>query len=279
MAIDYLEERYIGFITDYAFKRFFGTEANKDLLIDFLNSILDEKIVDLTYKNSECLPERPVDRKAVFDVYCTNEKNEHFIVEMQNARQAYFKDRTIYYSSFPIQNQSHRGGWDYRLEKVYSVNIMNFKFDDSSNDSHYRTDAKIVNLRTNKVFYDKLHFVYIELPKFNKQINELSNQFEKWIYAIKYLSSFKNQPPELSGKVFERLFQIAEIASFTKQEAFEFEESLKEFRDYINTLNTRYEEGKLEEKLSNAQNLKNLGVSYDIISKATGLSIEEIEKL
>jgi len=294
MAIDNLIERYIGFITDFAFKRFFGTDANKDLLIDFLNSLLEgkEKILDLTYKNGECLPEKPVDRKAVFDVYCTTDTGDHFIVEMQNAKQAYFKDRTVYYSTFPIQQQSKKGDWDYKLDRVYSVNIMNFKFDEKSDsqdkdkpkdDEPYRTDAKIVNLKTNKVFYDKLHFVYIELPKFHKKANELKTQLDRWIYAIKYLSEFKNQPPELAGKVFDRLFQIAEIASFTEQEAFEFEESLKEFRDYNNTIKTSFmegiEKGERETNLKNAKRMRDKGYSLEDISEITGLSIEEIEYL
>ena len=110
MAIDDLIERYANFYTDFAFKKLFGTEANKDLLVSFLNSLLDgkEKITDLTYLNSENLGSTEYDRKAVFDVYCENEKGEKFLIEMQKAEQQFFKDRSVFYSTFLIRTRQRR---------------------------------------------------------------------------------------------------------------------------------------------------------------------------
>lgn len=99
------QERFINPFTDFGFKKLFVTEFNKELLIDFLNQVLGdrERIHDLTYLNTENLGSTATDRKAIFDLYCENEKGERFIIEMQNVEQQYFKDRSIFYSTFPIQ--------------------------------------------------------------------------------------------------------------------------------------------------------------------------------
>ena len=104
---DDTKERYINPYTDFGFKKLFGTEMNKDLLISFLNALFqDEQVIkDVKYLNSEKLGEGYGDRKAIFDVYCENEDGEKFIVEMKKVEQRYFKDRSVFYSTFPIQKE------------------------------------------------------------------------------------------------------------------------------------------------------------------------------
>ncbi|SFF62476.1 Rpn family recombination-promoting nuclease/putative transposase, partial [Thermoflexibacter ruber] len=127
-----IAQKYINPFTDFGFKKIFGEEANKDLLIDFLNELLTDKgkIIDLTYLKSEHLGTTDLDRKAIFDLYCENEKGEKFIVEMQRAKQDFFKDRSLYYATFPIQEQAKRGDWNYQLKGVYSIAITDFLIDD-----------------------------------------------------------------------------------------------------------------------------------------------------
>ena len=112
-----LSDRYVNPYTDFGFKKLFGTEMNKDLLISFINSLLsgEEVITDLTYLNTEHLGTSEADRKAVFDVYCENNRGEKILVEMQRGEQRYFKDRSIYYASFPIREQGKKGEWNYEL--------------------------------------------------------------------------------------------------------------------------------------------------------------------
>ena len=100
-----IKEKYINPFTDFGFKKLFGSEFNKDLLIDFLNQVLGdrEQIKDLTYLNTGKLGKTQNDRKAIFDLYCENEKGDRFIIELQNVAQLYFKDRSIFYATFPIQ--------------------------------------------------------------------------------------------------------------------------------------------------------------------------------
>jgi len=107
-----VKERYINPFTDFGFKKLFGTELNKDLLIDFLNEVVlpqNKKIADLKYRSNEHMGQTELDRKAIFDLYCMSSNGERFIVEMQKAKQNYFKDRSVFYSTFPIQEQAQTG--------------------------------------------------------------------------------------------------------------------------------------------------------------------------
>jgi len=111
-----LTEKYVNPFTDFGFKKLFGTEPNKDILIDFLNQLLPQyhQIKELTYLNNENLGRGELDRKAIFDLYCLSHSGERFIVEMQKAKQNYFKDRSVYYSTFPIQDQAQKGSWNFK---------------------------------------------------------------------------------------------------------------------------------------------------------------------
>ena len=242
------QERYANFYTDFAFKKLFGTEVNKSLLISFLNSPFDgeEVITDLTYLNAEQLGVGYTDRKAVFDVYCENEKGERFVVEMQKARQEYFKDRSVFYSTFPIRDYAEKGQWDYRLGKVYCIGILNFTFndDEAENDpTRYRHTVMLTDQETKKVFYDKLTFIYLEMPKFVKTEAELLTLNDKWLYAMRHLATLFDRPQALQEVVFERFFEQAEIARFTPTELSEYEASLKDFRDMFSVMNTAKNEG------------------------------------
>lgn len=245
MALSSLDERYINFYTDFAFKKLFGTEVNKDLLISFLNSMFDGKEVirDLTYLNSEQLGTGELDRKAVFDVYCENEKGEKFLVEMQKAEQQFFKDRSVFYSTFPIRDQAVRGNsWDYNLKTVYTIGILNFCFDDTDPE-YFHHEVKLIDTKTGKVFFDKLVYVYLEMPKFTKTETELTTLFDKWLYAIRHLATLFERPAALQEKVFQRLFEVAEIAKFNRQERLGYEESLKIYRDWYSIMTTAEKKG------------------------------------
>ncbi len=276
--------RYINPLTDFGFKKLFGTEPNKELLIDFLNQILPErhKIKDLNYSRNEHLGSNDLDRKAIFDLYCIGESGERFIVEIQKAKQNYFKDRSIYYSSFPIQEQAQKGDWDYQLEPVYTVGILDFIFDEDKESDEIIHFVELKNQR-NEVFYDKLKFIYIELPKFKKQEAELETHFDKWLYVFRHLADLQNRPQKLQDKVFEKLFESAEIAKFSKEEREAYEESLKYYRDIKNVVDTSKQEGiiegKIEEKIEIARIMKKEGESIEKIMKYTNLTRAEIEKL
>jgi len=274
--------RYVNPYTDFGFKLLFGTPVNKDLLIGFLNALFrgEQEITDVTYLNAEQLGRAEWDRKAVFDVYCENVKGERFIVEMQKARQKYFKDRSVFYSTFPIREQAKVGDWDYELKSVYTVGVLNFVFDEDKDDEeYYHHEVKLMDVGRKEVFYEKLTFIYLEMPKFRKREDELETLFDKWMFVLKNLATLLDRPAALQERVFKRLFETAEIARFSESEMRDYEESLKNLRDLGNVLNTAKEEGRKEKTLEIARNLLQAGIAEDVVAATTGLSVEEIQNL
>lgn len=276
------KERYINPFTDFGFKKLFGTEFNKELLIDFLNQVLGEReqIQHLKYLNTENLGNTETDRKAIFDLYCENEKGEKFIIELQNVKQQYFKDRSIFYSTFPVQSQAPKGiEWDYYLKAVYTIGILNFSFPDQSEQERYLREVQLIDKETHEVFYDKLTFIYLEMPKFRKGENELVSHFDKWMYVLKNLHQLQSKPIKLQEKVFEKLFSEAEVAKLNPEDMKAYEESLKTYRDNYSVIETAKKEGKHEGKIEVAKRLKQRGIDIQTIVETTGLAIEEIAKL
>lgn len=286
------EDRYVNPYTDFGFKMLFGTEMNKELLISFINSLLGGKEVirDLKYLNSEHLGTSERDRRAVFDVYCENEQGEKILIEMQKAEQQFFKDRSLYYSTFPIREQGRKGEWNYELKAVYVISVLNFTFDDSDSE-YYHHKVQLMDVHTGKIFYDKLTFVYLEMPKFMKSENELETMFDKWLFVLRNLSRLMQRPAALQERVFVKLFETAEIAKFTKEQYEEYEESLKVYRDWKNTIDTAVNkaenkgraegraEGEKQKQIEIAFNMKNRGMGIDVISEVTGLSEYELKEL
>lgn len=294
-----IRERYIDPYTDFGFKKLFGTELNKDLLISFLNALFNDakrEIKDVQYLNAEQLGDGYGDRRAVFDVYCMTEDGSRFIVEMQKAEQEYFKDRSVYYATAPIREQAPKGQWDYHLEDVYTIGVLNFTFpDDEYPADSYIHEVKLKDTHDNHVFYDKLTFVYLEMPKFNKREDELETMFDKWMFALRNLSRLLERPQALQERIFKRLFDQAEIAQFSPAERREYAESVKDYWDYYSTMKTAHKKGKAEGlaegeakgraegehkmAIETARKMKADGIPADVITKYTDLSVEEIEAL
>lgn len=290
-----IEERYISLLTDFGFKRIFGTAINKDLLICFLNSLFHGKQVvkDVMYLNSENVGDVYTDRKAIFDVYCEGENGEKFIVEMQNAYQSYFKDRSLFYSTFPIREQAPKGkDWDFKLNHVYTIALLNFNMNDEAFDKEkIRHHVQLCDTATHKVFYDKLEFIYVEIAKFDKGLDELETLYDKWLFALKNLYKLEERPKALRDKVFDRLFEEAEIAKFTPRELREYEASKLAYRDIKNSIDTAEKEGfkkgvekgiergELQKALNIARKLKAKGMSIEEIMDFTDLTKEQIERI
>ena len=285
-----VRERYINFYTDYAFKKLFGTAANKDLLIDFLNALFNgqECITDLSYLNSEQLGGTESDRKAFFDVYCTNDQGDHFIVEMQQNSQKHFIDRTLYYTSFDVNQQGEQGEWDYRLNKLYVISILNFVFD-HKNPEYFHHEVLLMDKNLKEVFYDKWKLIYLEMPKFTKKEDELETQFEKWLYAIGNLYRLEERPASLKGEIFRRLFEQAEVTKFTRTERMQYILSRKQMWDEYSKMKSQLEKGREEgeaiglgkgrllERLQMARKLKAMDTPLETIVQVTGLTEEEIK--
>jgi predicted transposase/invertase (TIGR01784 family) len=290
-----IRDKYIDPFTDFGFKHIFGTEENKKFLISFLNDLLDisDKIVDIEYRNLEKLGLNIVDRKAIFDVYCTDEKGDNFIVELQRSAQRYFKDRSVYYTSFPIQEQSKKGDWDYRLSKIYFIGILEFAFDDlrlkkNREDNKYLTKVQLYDCDEKEVFYDKLTYYYLEMPKFRKTEEELSSHLDYWLYYLNNLADTTKIPEILKqDELIEEAFSVAEFLALDKDEQFEYQQDLKARWDNKACLDFAketamekgMEKGEKKAKIKIAKNLLLANMDIKFISETTGLDQKTIEGL
>ena len=270
--------RYINPYTDYGFKYLFGTEPNKELTLDFVNALLQgrEVIKSLTLIPSEQLGDTEDDRRAVFDVYCENEKGDKIIIEMQKAEQQWFMDRSVYYSSFPIRSQGEKGKWLFGLKAVYTIGILNFVFDEDKDDeTYYHHVVQLMDVNKKEVFYDKLTYIYLEMPKFRKTEDELVDMTDKWLYALKNLPRLLERPKALQDRIFKKFFDVAEIANLSKEEYVKYLESEKVYYDNDGAIRTAEAKGRAKERLANAKALLGNGVPLEVIVKSLQLTDDE----
>ena len=219
---------FIDPLTDYGFKYLFGREPCKDLLIDFLNELFKGRkvIADLTYNKNERSGTGAKSRKMIFDLTCTGNDGEQFIIEVQRIHQEYFKDRALYYSSRLIHDQAPQGGkWDYSLKEVYFIGVMDSVLEDSDK-KEYLHNVRLAYEKSGKEFYKKLGYIFIEIPKFTKTENELKTGVDKWLYLLKNLSRLQKIPVILDTRIFSKLFQIAKVSNLNKEEYMKYEKDL-----------------------------------------------------
>lgn len=306
-----MRAKYVNPFTDFGFKKIFGEEASKPQLIDFLNALLPpiNKIKDLSFKNTEQLGQTEADRKAVYDIYCEAENGQKFIVELQKAKQNYFRERTIYYSTFPIREQAEKGNWNYNLSAVFCIGILDFTFDDYLASEYKDEVLHTIKLKNQhgRVFYDKLTYIYLEMPNFHKSESELETRLDKWLYFIKNLEDFQQIPTIFKENVFVEAFEKAAIANFRQAELDSYEASLKIFRDnkavFDYAKETAYNEGREEGMakgreegiakgieqgieqgrkdalIEMAKAMKLKGLPVQTIAELTGLSAQEINQI
>lgn len=286
-------KKYIDPLTDFGFKRLFGSEPNKDLLIDFLNGVFRGRkhIADLVYNKNEHPGETVNEGGAIFDLTCTGNDGEQFIIEVQRGKQGNFKQRAIFYTSRLVTEQAPKGKrseWAYNVKEVYLIALLeDFSLDNIESDGGFLHDICLSNRETGKVFYEGLGYIFIELIKFVKTEAELDTDLDKWLYVLKNTSSMNKIPVYLRKPIFEKLFNIAEYSNLTKEEKTMYDTSLKRKWDNKAVLDYAVneaakeaaKEAKQEEKMEIAREMKMDGISVEQIAKFTKLSIEKIEKL
>jgi len=221
-----MKEKYINLFTDFGFKKVFGEEASKEHLICFLNTLLPAKhqIHDLQFSNPENQGAGQLDRKAVFDLNCVSTSGEYFLVELQKAKQNFFKDRSVFYATFPIQQQAERGEWNFELVAVYSIGILDFVFDDDTPKDEVVHQVQLKN-QHNQLFYDKLTFLYLTLPNFKKTEEELETDQDKWFFLFRHLHELDEIPPRLRERIYLSIFEKAKIARFDPEERQAYEKA------------------------------------------------------
>lgn len=286
--------RYIDPLTDWGFKRLFGSEPNKEILIAFLNDLFagEKVITDLIYGPTEHNGRESSTKRVIFDLYCTGSGGEKFIVEMQRGRQDFFRERSVFYVSRIISDQLPAGNehFGYDIPEIYFIAILEFRMD-SEPSEQYLHDICLMDRSTKRIFYKKLNYKFIELVNFDKTEEELETDVEKWTFMLKNMSHLNEIPRYFSKRVFQKIFQIAEINNLTPEERDMYEASLKEKWDYENVLASalreegekKYAEGKLEgdleAKLRIAGEMKAAGIPLSQIARFTELPVEKIRML
>ena len=304
---------------DFMFKRLFGSEANKDVLIGFLNMILaDVEIVDVDFIPTEHLGLTKEDRKSVFDISCECEDGSRLIIEMQRGYQKHFRKRAVFYTSYPINEQGRKAReeyirdhgckddgedfrWDFDLKPVTVVALLNFKFDHDSlwPDERYHSSYRLREDVTGEIMTDVVRYVFLELARFRKSPDEIETRFDKWMYLLCHMHELTEIPEKFQDPEFKRLFLLSEINNFTPDELTQYLESLGRMSDYYNIIDSAAElaekrgreagmaeglaeglaRGREEGILQMARNMKQQGLPVDMIQKVTGLPSDVCESL
>ena len=295
---------YIDPFTDFGFKRIFGQEDHKRLLIGFLNALFEGEFVitDLAYRDKEQIGEVRQDRSIIYDIYCTLDDGERFIVEMQNRKHVNFDDRALYYISGSVYAQGKKGkDWNYVYFPVFGVYFMRFK--EKVLGDAYRTDFRIAKTlemvvpqkrhknkkRATKEssLVNKIRMIFLQMPNFTLKADECKTNFEKWMYVMNHMDSLDKIPWVAQDELFEELAKVSNVAALTPEERLAYDEYLRQYRDNLATQQASVQtgerrgerRGKKREKRNIAKNMLADGCSHEIVSKYTGLTLAEIDKL
>ena len=281
--------KFINPFTDIGFKRIFGQEVSKPVLIAFLNCLLEGEhhIIDLKFLDKEQPGESVDDKSLIYDVYCEVEDGGRIIVEMQNRSQPFFKERSIYYLSRAVSRQGEPGKeWHYSdLKAVYLIALLNFKQSSISNE--LRTDVGLMDMKHKTPFSDKLRMVFLQLPYFTKEADDCETLFDRIIYVLKHMDVLKRMPWMAQEAVFQKLASIADVASLSKKERLAYDENLRKYRDTVAVMEGQWLEGHAKgvaegvegTKRENARRMKDDGMPPELIAKYTGLTIEAVNSL
>jgi len=287
--------RYLNLFSDLAFLRSFGYEPDKDIPIAFLNSILldDEQIVDMQFVSSKHVTDNPADKSVALDLHCLVNDGRRIIIELQKRPQTHFRERSLYYSTWPIQAQGKRGRWDYNIKAVYAISLLDFVIE--PNDPRVVTRKMIMDTETHQPWTNKLIMICVELPKFKKTLEQCTTLQDKWFYVLRNLHNLLEQPQELYEEVFCNLFNIADKSRFEPQALQPFEYSEKEYNSMQNALDYATQDGLAKgltkgleqgiaeglelDKIEVVQGMVANGLDWNLIEKITHLNQADFETL
>ena len=303
---------YANLTNDYMFKRLFGSEDCKDILIAFLKRVIPEAdITDVRFNDKEFLGMTEEDSRVIVDISCITSDGTHFIVEMQKARQAWFRDRAIFYTSHPIMKQKAmareefrrkndgdgRFRWNFCLTPVRLIAIANFRIEHGTEwpEGKYHSTYRLREDEVGEPMSDKLTYTFLELGRFNKTEEQLETPYDKWMYLFKNMADMHSRPDSFREKEFELLFEKAELATFTSEQFEEYQRREIMEYDYENCLDFAHdrghaeglteglaqgrEEGRENEKVATARRMLENGLPVEMIAKISGLPIERINTL
>ena len=305
--------KYADLLDDDVFKLVFGRESTKDVMIEFLNQVIpDRRIADLEFIDKEMHPVERDCKGAVYDMFCKTDDGSRIIVEVQRRKQPFYPERALYYSTFQIQRQVEAGAEEYDFLPVYVVNLLDFEMDKDSSDRKVMSVYRLYEEQSHRLLTDRVTFIFIELPKFNKTIDELDgNILEGMYFCFKNMTALESRPKVLDHQVFAKIFEASELYNMDKITRDKVLHKMTTERDLRNQMayarkeaiaeglaegraeglaegraeglaEGRAEgraEGLTEATMQIAKNMRSMELDVEVISKVTGLPVDEIEKL
>ena len=305
--------KYADLLDDDVFKLVFGRESTKDVMIEFLNQVIpDRRIADLEFIDKEMHPVERDCKGAVYDMFCKTDDGSRIIVEVQRRKQPFYPERALYYSTFQIQRQVEAGAEEYDFLPVYVVNLLDFEMDKDSSDSKVMSVYRLYEEQSHRLLTDRVTFIFIELPKFNKTIDELDgNILEGMYFCFKNMTVLESRPEVLDHQVFAKIFEASELYNMDKITRDKVLHKMTTERDLRNQMayarkeaiaeglaegraegraeglaeglaEGRAEgraEGLAEATMQIARNMRSMELDVEVIAKVTGLTVGEIEKL
>jgi predicted transposase/invertase (TIGR01784 family) len=265
---------------DIAFRKIFGNDNRKETLISFLNAILafngKQKIVEVKIMNPYQLPKLRGGKVSIIDVKATDQAGRHYIVEMQVGELDGFAKRVLFYFSKSYSEQIKRGDFYRQLKPVIFIGILDYAFSDNPK---YISRHRILDVETHEHLLQDVEFNFVELPKFNKELNELETLTEKWIYFIKNAENLDVIPENVDDEGLKSAYQEANKHTWTPEELEAYDYAFMREEDERAKLDQAEKKGKTQEKIDIARKLITLALDNSSISQATDLTVEQIEAL
>ena len=268
--------KFVDVKNDVAFRKIFGSEKKKVILISFLNAVLDlegqNRVKEVTLVNPFQLPRIAGEKSSIIDVKATDEKGSTFIVEMQVAEPAGFDKRVLYYSSKDYAGQINIGEEYPKLRPVYFIGILNFNYFSGKN---YLSSHLIVDEETGECVFKDLKFRFIELRKFIKQAHELKNIIDKWTFFIKNADELEVMPDNVDDEGLKEAYEEAAQHNWTREE----------YDAYIYAgIREQDEKGRIQKEKENQRNeyilaMSNKGIPQNIIAEITQIGENEVSQI
>ena len=273
--------KYADLLNDEVFKLVFGRESTKDVMIEFLNQvILDRRILDLEFIDKEMHPVERDAKGTVYDMFCKTDDGSKIIVEVQRRKQPFYPERALYYSTFQIQRQVEAGAEYYDFLPVYVVSILDFVMDDDPQSNAVRTAYRLYEDNSHKLLTDRVTFIFIELPKFTKTVDELDgNILEGMYFCFKNMPELESRPEVLDHHVFTKIFDVTELYNMDQDTRDKVLDNMTTERDLKNQMIYAREEGREEGIALAIKNMAESGLGAEQIAEIMKMSVADVQAM
>ena len=284
--------KFVDIKNDLAFRKIFGNENRKEVLISFLNAILllenEKKIISVDILTPYQLPSLKGGKVTIVDVKAKDQSGKNYIVEMQVAEVDGFDKRVLYYASKSYSSQIERGDLYEKLNPIFFIGILDFEV---TQNKEYISRHKIIDCETGENYIKDIEFNFIELPKFNKKEHELITIVDQWVYFIKNAEDLQVIPNGVKDEGLINAYEDADKHNWTKDELDAYDYVLMREQDYRGRMSLATRKGiaqGIEKGIEEAIEKRDIDITLKLILRGdtnkeiadiTGLAESQIEKI